>query len=114
MTELKTVNGDLLKNKLLLTYNQETQFLTFFPIASKWLKKKKKKSLFSQIYPKSILSHICCQDLLEVYSSKFILFQSKDAVNNEEFSVVIGFNCEEASSHGRTQFYAGKQGVAGM
>ena len=35
-------------------------------------------------------------------------------MNNEEFSVVIGFNCEEASSHGRTPFYAGKQGVAGM
>lgn len=76
--------------------------------------KQNKKSLFPQIYPKSILSHICVQDLFEVYSSKFILFQPKDAVNNEEFTVVVGFNCEEASCHSRTPFYAGKQGVAGV
>ena len=114
MTELKTVHGGLLKTQGFLTYNQETKFLTFFPIAPKWLKKNQKHSLFPQIYPKSILSHICVQDLFEVYSSKFILFQPKDAVNNEEFSVFVGFNCEEASCHGRTPFYAGKQGVAGV
>lgn len=93
-----------------MTYNQATQFLTFFCIALKWLK----KIPFPQIYSKSILSRICCQDLFEVYSSKFSLFQPKDAVNNEEFSVVIGFNYEEASFHGRIPFYAGKQGMAGM
>lgn len=73
-----------------------------------------KKDSVSTNLLKSILLHICCQDLFEIYSSKVSLFQPKDALNKEEFSVVIGFNYEEASFCGRIPFYAGKQGVAGM
>ena len=59
MTELKTVHGGLLKTQRFLTYNQETKFLTFFPIAPKWLKKKK-KFLGSTNLPKVYsFTHLC-------------------------------------------------------